>query len=73
MLAYLEAKFPPNSISWCLFLQIFLGGMLPDPPRRCTPAALATEHPQLEVPSSSHGYINTVKWLPYTAIVQHIH
>ena len=64
MLAYLEAKLPPNSISWCLFLQIFLGGMPPDPPRKsmlrmlgvlCTPAALVTEHPQLEVPSSSHA------------------
>ena len=60
MLAYLEAKLPPNSTSWCLFLQIFLGGMPPDPPRGSmlrmlfTPAALATEHPQLEVPSSSH-------------------
>ena len=58
MLAYLEAKLPPNSISWCLFLQIFLGGMSPDPPRWSmrTPTALATEHPQLEVPSSSHDY-----------------
>ena len=63
MLAYLEAKLPPNSISWCLFLEIFMGGHAPRPPRRsmlcmlgllCTPAALVTEHPQLEVPSSSH-------------------
>ena len=58
MLACLEAKLPPNSISWCLFLQIFLGGMPPDPYKRaCTPATLATEHPQLEVPSSSHDML----------------
>ena len=54
MLACLEAKLPLNSISWCLFLQIFLGGMPPDP-LEGTPAAPATEHPQLEVPSSSHA------------------
>ena len=64
MLAYLEAKLPPNSISWCLFLQIFLGGMPPDLPRRlCTLAALATEHPQLEVPSSSHETLADVNVL----------
>ena len=56
MLACLEANLPPNSISWSLFLQIFVGGMPPDPLEgACTPAMLATEHPQLEVPSSSHG------------------
>ena len=29
--ASLEAEMPPNSIPWCLFFQIFLGGHAPDP------------------------------------------
>ena len=28
----------------------------------CTPAALVTEHPQLEVPSSSHGSGGLLVW-----------
>ena len=65
MLACLEAKLPPNSISWCLFLQIFLGAC-PQTPYKgaCTPATLAIEHPQLEVPSFSHDMLQQITIIP---------
>ncbi len=65
MLACLEAKLPPNLISWCLFLQIFLGGMAPDPLER---ACAHQQHQQLSTPNLK--YLPPPMVLCYTPDVQ---